>query len=179
MISSKKGFCPFKVPDEKLRLSAIGALAGTPIKMKKALNAIIPLFLPIPQPKPSEWLFEHDEDGQTYESYKNYSVNWIKPEKSVIYIQPLESDISPEFILKLKEFCEAFYYGATVKVMKVIDVEKIKVTKRINEYTGKKQYNAGEILKSLENKLSSDCYCLIGLMMSDIYPREEWNFGKV
>ena len=48
----KKNICPFKVPDEKLRLNAVGSLAGTPIKMKKALQVILPLFYPIPEPGP-------------------------------------------------------------------------------------------------------------------------------
>lgn len=173
----QKNICPFKVPDEKMRLNAIGSLAGTPIKMKKALQAIIPLFAPIPEPGRSDWLWEHDEDGQTYETYKTLPINWIKPPKNVIYIQALEKQITSEFAANLKKFCEAFYFGVQVKIRKSIDVETLGVTKRINEYTGKNQYHAGEILKKLQTNIPSDCYCLIGMLMSDIYPREEWNFG--
>ena len=174
----KKNICLFKVPDEKLRLNAVGSLAGTHIKMKKALQVILPLFYPIPEPGPSDWLWEHDEDGQTYDTYKTLPINWIKPPKNVIYIQALEKEISPEFIGKLRKFCQAFYFGVEVKIKKSIDVEKLGVTKRINDYTGKIQYHAGDILKKLEKNALGDCYCLIGLMMSDIYPREEWNFGS-
>lgn len=170
--------CPFKVPDEKLRMSAIGSLAGTPIKVKKALQSIIPFFSPIPKPKPSDWLWEHDEDGQTYESYKNYPINWISPPKNVIYIQPLEKEIDEDFVKKLQLFCEAFYHGIQVKVRPSLDVKKLEIDNRINDYTGKIQYNAKKILKKLQNKIPSDCYCLIGILLSDLYPQDEWNFGK-
>ncbi len=177
MISSKSSICPFKVPDEKQRLSAVGSLAGTPIRMKKALQVVIPLFNPISKPEPSDWLWEHDEDGQTYDVYKTYPINWIKPPKNVIYIQALEKRIEGEFIGKLKEFCEAFYYGVEVKIRKSVDVDSLGIKNRINDYTNNKQYHAGEILKSLEKNIPADCYCLIGLMMTDIYPKEEWNYG--
>ena len=50
---------------------------------------------------------------------------------------------------------------------------------RINPNSGKIQYHAGQILGHLEKDLPVDCYCLIGLMMSDIYPSEDWNFGLI
>lgn len=169
--------CGFKVPDEKQRLSAVGSLAGTPIKIKKTLQAIIPMFSPIPKPGPSDWLYEHDEDGQTYETYKSYPINWIKAPKNVIYIQPLEIEIHKDFINQLEIFCRAFFFGVEVKIKPTLDINKLEIKNRINDYTGKKQYHAGDILKKLEAKIPSDCYCLIGILMSDLYPREEWNFG--
>jgi hypothetical protein len=66
-----------KPPDERDRLSAIGALAGYPIKIKKAIQAIIPLFDPIPQPKQGDWLWDHDEDGQSFDAYESSRKNRI------------------------------------------------------------------------------------------------------
>ena len=53
----------FTVPDKKMREDAVGVLAGYPIKVKKALPAIMPMFHSIPQPKEGDWLWENDEDG--------------------------------------------------------------------------------------------------------------------
>ncbi len=40
----------FKVPDKQRRKDALGSIAGTPIKIKKAILAIQDLFEPIPAP---------------------------------------------------------------------------------------------------------------------------------
>jgi archaemetzincin len=50
------------------------------------------------------------------------------------------------------------------------------IENRINPSTNKIQYNAKSILTELENKLNKNIFCIIGVTMSDLYPREEWNF---
>jgi hypothetical protein len=52
-----------------MRAKARGSLAGCPIKIKKALMVLEKYSLPIPAPGPSDWLAEHDEDGQMYDNY--------------------------------------------------------------------------------------------------------------
>jgi len=64
-----------------------------------------------------------------------------------------------------------------VKLKKSIDVEKLGVTKRINDYTGKTQYHAGDILKKLEkNALDFEAFStdtLLSLLSSmlDFQPK--------
>ena len=43
---------------------------------------------------------------------------------------------------------------------------------RINEYTEKPQFNAKDILLKLKKKLKPDAFCLIGVAMTDLYPRD-------
>ena len=166
---------PFTVPDEKVRQLAIGSIAGTPIRMKKALKIITPLFDPIPKPGPSDWLADHDEDGQTYEAYISQRKNYVDETRNVIYIQPLE-DINKEFVEKLSKFTQAYYHGLKVKIRKVVHLENLEVDNRKNEQIGKIQYNATQILRELEGKLPTDSYCMIAICMSDLYPRDEWNY---
>lgn len=45
------------------------------------------------------------------------------------------------------------------------------ITKRINEYTDKPQFNARDILKVLRHSLPSDAFCRIGVSMTDLYPQ--------
>ncbi|EGR33165.1 hypothetical protein IMG5_060580 [Ichthyophthirius multifiliis] len=59
--------CQFKVPDLKQRQQAIGSLAGTPIKLKKAIQSIMNKFQQIKSPNLNDWLWDHDEDGQNFE----------------------------------------------------------------------------------------------------------------
>jgi len=166
---------PFTIPDQKVRQLAIGSIAGTPIRMKKALKIITPLFDPLPKPGPNDWLADHDEDGQTYEAYISQLKNYVDEKRNVIYIQPLE-DIDKEFIEKLRKFTKAYYFGLEVKIRKVMHLEKMEVDNRINDSIGKRQYNATQILRHLEGKLPKDAYCMIAICMSDLYPKDEWNY---
>ena len=59
---------------------------------------------------------------------------------------------------------------------------KIKITKqleslkgiqtRINPYTEKPQLHARDILHMLKGKLPGDAFCMVGVCMTDLYPRE-------
>jgi len=166
----------FTVPDEKVGSLAIGSLAGTPIRVKKALNVLIPHFGPLPKPGPTDWLAEHDEDGQAYDTYLSQPKNLVDEKRKVIYIQPLGKGIDKTFLQNLKKFVQAYYYGLEVKLLTAIKMDKLEADSRQSEETGKIQYNATQILKKLETKLRSDAYCLIAICMEDLYPRDEWNF---
>ena len=43
--------------------------------------------------------------------------NDITAERSIIYLHVIDEKIKPEFLAKLKKYCEAFYLGMTVKIM--------------------------------------------------------------
>jgi archaemetzincin len=38
------------------------------------------------------------------------------------------------------------------------------------------QYHAGQILDQIRTIKPKDAFCLVGYMIADIYPRDEWNF---
>jgi hypothetical protein len=67
----------FKVPDDQTRKIAIGSLPGLPYRVKKCLEQVIPLFNPISKPKKGDWLWDHEEEGQTYDAYKGQLHNEI------------------------------------------------------------------------------------------------------
>ena len=64
--------------------------------------------------------------------------------------------------------------------MKVVVEEPLKstknITQRINEHTGKNQFNARDILKVLRDSIPAKAFCRIGVSVTDLYPKEEWNF---
>jgi hypothetical protein len=43
--------------------------------------------------------------------------NEITPVRNIIYFHVIDEKIKPEFLAKLKKYCEAFYLGMTVKIM--------------------------------------------------------------
>jgi len=59
----------FIVPDEKRQKAAIGLFEDDK-SLEKAFESIFPFFNPIPKPKAGDWLADHKESGQSFESYK-------------------------------------------------------------------------------------------------------------
>lgn len=60
-----------------------------------------------------------------------------------------------------------------MKVKIASQLENLKGIKtRINPYTEKPQLNARDVLQILKNKLPPDAFCMIGVAVTDLYPRE-------
>eukprot|EP01017_Pseudomicrothorax_dubius_P038676 TRINITY_DN5839_c0_g1_i3.p1 TRINITY_DN5839_c0_g1~~TRINITY_DN5839_c0_g1_i3.p1 ORF type:complete len:183 (-),score=14.88 TRINITY_DN5839_c0_g1_i3:430-978(-) len=173
-----EGPCAFKVPNEKARQMALGSLSGVPFKLKKYLGAIKDSFVPIPAPQPSDWLWSHSENHQTNEIFASQPKNYPDDTRDTIYIQPLEDRIDDDFLEVLRRHCEAFFLGLKVSVIKRLRLEDLQIPSRSNPYSSHMQFNATKILRTLETKLPRNAYCMLGILMTDIYPSDEWNFGK-
>lgn len=173
MISKSK----FVVPDERMRLRGLGNLTKASEKVRTKLERIIPLFKPIPEPKSSDWLAAHPETGQTFETFINAIHNYPNKRTNVIYIQPLELVIDKDFLSLLRDYCQAFFCGLEIRILDHINLDAAKVDSRKNPFSAHKQYNAMEILVHLRSLLPKDAFCLLGALMTDLYPKDEWNFG--
>uniref|UniRef100_UPI0016597721 archaemetzincin-2 n=1 Tax=Halichoerus grypus TaxID=9711 RepID=UPI0016597721 len=84
--------------------------------------------------------------------------------------------ISEEYIKWLKGYCEAFFYGLTVKLLEPVPVSVTRCSFRINDNTQNLQIHAGHILRFLKRKKPRDAFCIVGITMIDLYPRDSWNF---
>lgn len=67
----------YKVPDEAARKVALGTLAGLSYRVKKALEEVLLVSKPMSKPKPGEWLYEHEQEGQTFDAYKGQMHNQV------------------------------------------------------------------------------------------------------
>lgn len=161
--------CTFRVPDEKDRAIAIGTLVGEKFTLKKSLNAIIPFFAGIKKPEKGDWLFEMEEDGQTYDTYRSAWINKLSPEKSTIYLAPFEKDFDPELLQNLQKIVAAYYPKCKVKLHKTIAVDGLEDLKKLDDYREKYQYEAGQILQKLKPKVTKEAFCLMTLTMKDLY----------
>lgn len=94
----------YKVSDAEHRKQALGSLPGLPYKVKKSIESIKDMSEPMDKPVPGEWLYEHEEEGQTYDAYKGQMHNEVDNKRNVIYIRPLEK-ISKEFLGELQDYC--------------------------------------------------------------------------
>ena len=75
-------------------------------------------------------------------------INPVNGKRNKIYIFVIDPSIQPDFLEKLKIYCQAFYTGMAIEIMKPeVDnfLETLGVPSRINPYTGK-QWHANVIL---------------------------------
>ena len=55
---------------------------------------------------------------QSFNLYNRTGVrNDVTPFRNIIYLHVIDEKIKPEFLAKLKKYCEAFYLGMKVKIM--------------------------------------------------------------
>ncbi|XP_023444836.2 archaemetzincin-2 [Dasypus novemcinctus] len=156
--------------------------AGERRLMNEAFQPANDLFGPITLHSESDWITSHPEAPQDFEQFFNDSARKKpSPEHCTIYIQSIGSlgntrIISEKYIRWLKGYCEAFFYGLTVKLLEPIPVSATKCSFRVNDNTQNLQIHAGDILKFLKKKKPGNAFCVVGITMIDLYPRDSWNF---
>ena len=186
-------------PNEKARLEAIGLIKSDSnpvdyqwkVKVNNVTQSFPPIkyFIPdgfclIPKPKSGDWLAEHKEPGQSFARFSTGPRSHPLPRKDVIYIQPLEfytGQAIPENILNTLCKYAGIFFGLPVKKMKPIrdllgDGALKLVKRRVNEHTSQTQVNASDIMSVLKGLKPTDAFCISGITLCDIYPRDEWNF---
>ncbi|XP_030064340.1 archaemetzincin-2 isoform X1 [Microcaecilia unicolor] len=140
------------------------------------------LFQPISVHSESDWIPSHPEPTQDFEQfYQNPYRSTPSAKRSIIYVQPIgsfgDSRVTAEDYLHwLKSYCEAFYYGLAVKILQPIPVSSTSCAFRVNEHTHNLQIHAEDLLKFLKQMKPKDAFCIVGLTMIDLYPKESWNF---
>ena len=124
------------------------------------------------------------------------NINWINPRgaSSKIFLCIIDDTISDELVNLYLKYCQAFYSGIPVQVIKpgskIEEIERngkvtVKhtfpanfleahnITRRENCGT---QLHAGEILQALKLYKVRDTFCTLAITNTDLYPRDEWNF---
>lgn len=150
--------------------------------MNEAFQQRSNLFAPITLHSQSDWLTSHPEDPQDFEQFFSDPYrNKPSPEKHCIYIQCIGSlgnsrNVNEEYVQWLKSYCEAFFYGLTVKLLEPVPVSATRCSFRVNDSTHNLQIHAGQILRFLKKKKPRDAFCIVGITMIDLYPRDSWNF---
>ncbi|XP_003465285.1 archaemetzincin-2 isoform X1 [Cavia porcellus] len=150
--------------------------------MNEAFQPASELFGPITLHSQSDWITSHPEAPQDFEAFfSNPYRKTPSPEKHSIYIQSIGAlgntrVISEEYIKWLKGYCEAFFYGLKVKLLEPVSVSATRCSFRVNDHTHNLQIHAGQILNFLKKKKPNDAFCVVGITMIDLYPRDSWNF---
>ena len=104
-----------------------------PYRVKKSLEQIVDMFEPMDQPIDGDWLWDHEEEGQTFDAYKGQMHNQVDEKRNVIYIKPLEN-IDKKFLGELQNYCECFFHPMKIKIAEKTNALK-DVARRINPNT--------------------------------------------
>ena len=167
----------FEPPTADVERAGVGDRAGLSPVLRRAFSTDASEFEPIPKPGPHDWLAVHLESGQTFDEFKASHPNRPSDSRCVIYLQPLgdfPADRSPA-IEKLREFASAFF-AIKVKTLPAISLAGSKSTTRHNPNTGNLQILTGDVLDFLKARVPSDAFCVLAVMMEDLYPEPSWNF---
>ncbi|KAG5854281.1 archaemetzincin-2 [Anguilla rostrata] len=150
--------------------------------MEEGLHLDSTLFCPISLHSDSDWITAHPEEPQDFQSfYSNPHRSTPVKGRNTIYIQTIGSfggaeALTEQYVGWLRDYCEAFYHGLTVRLLDPVTVAATGCAFRINGNTHNLQIHAGDLLNFLLKRKPKDAFCIVGITMIDLYPRDSWNF---
>ena len=143
--------------------------------LKKILKTADNYHNPVSEPEEGDWLLSQSESGQTFSKFLSDNKNNVSKKRKTIYINPLQN-MSQDFLNNCLIYCQSFFYPMQVKLINLASLKSLHIESRINEFTKKIQYNAGEINDKISNYVPKDAHCVISILLDDLYPSKEWNF---
>ncbi len=128
-------------------------------------------------PVPGDWLYSHDEAGQTMAQYVKIKPVGKTPERFKVYIQSLgEFDATEKAILILTADYLRSFYNIHVEILDPIPVSIMPMDQQ-RDHQGYHQLNARYILNEvLKPALPKDAAAYMAFTNLDIYPSEDYNF---
>ncbi|XP_008293125.1 archaemetzincin-2 isoform X2 [Stegastes partitus] len=140
------------------------------------------LFPPITVHSDSDWIAAHPEEPQDFESfYRDPYRRTPDAHHNTIYIQTIGSfgevgALTDQYVEWLRDYCQAFFYGLSVKLLPAVPVSETGCSFRVNSNSHNLQIRTGDLLRFLANKKPKDAFCIVGITMIDLYPEDSWNF---
>jgi archaemetzincin len=159
------------------RVAAIGDTSKLAPELQRAFAVGEGFFEPPLTPGEDDWLAAHPEPGQTYTQYVADDPNRPDAERRIIYLLPI-GDISGDGAPPLEPLVGVMqaFFGLDVKMLPAITLADTGATTRVNEYTGKPQALAPDILHWMSWQVPKDAYGVVAITMVDLYPDPSWNF---
>ncbi len=128
------------------------------------------LYPKLGQPQPGEWLYEHNEQGQTFAEFKQQTPISAIISNGKLYLLPL-GVVNKDLIAALRDYLQAVY-NLDVIILQEYDILKIP-----DSVTRNNQIKTTYILQNiLEPILPADAITLMAITGTDLYPDENWNF---
>lgn len=130
------------------------------------------------KPVEGEWLFDHKENGQSFEGFMKSKHAIPSVDANIIYIKPIGNfdALQTKQIALVREYLE-IYFQLKTKVSESISNDIIPDHARRIGNENQEQFLAGYILDSvLKKEKPLNRIALMGLTEIDLYPKPEWNF---
>ncbi|KAG7226395.1 hypothetical protein INR49_013806 [Caranx melampygus] len=140
------------------------------------------LFQPITVHSDSDWIPAHPEEPQDFASFfRDPYRKTPNASHKTIYIQTIgsfgEAGVQTDrYVEWLRQYCQAFFTGLSVKLLPAVTVAETRCSFRVNSNSHNLQILTGDLLRFLGNKKPKDAFCIVGITMIDLYPKESWNF---
>ncbi len=156
---------------------ALGSLSNLAPSQRAAFEPDTAFFSAIPAPGAGDWLSMHKEPGQTVAEYRATLSQVMPPTRQrVLCLLPLgDFDAGAPSLERLRKYGAAFF-GMEMRLLPAVPLDQVPAKQRINGGTGKKQLLTTDILRWLPAQKPADCYALLAVTMTDLYPEDSWNF---
>lgn len=131
----------------------------------------------LPDPKPGEWLYVHNEPWQTFNDYIDSSPVRPTEERNKIYIKPIGEfdEIDDEMLNFLRNYIEIFFELKTELIKSVSD--SIIPLSALRSKEGIKQIHTKYILNEvLTTSIPKNAIAYISVTSKDLYPKKNWNY---
>lgn len=130
------------------------------------------------KPAYGDWLFSHDEKGQSFEKFVNTKHVVPTNEENIIYLQPIGKFDSTQIkqIELVRQYLQIFFQLETRVLQNVSNDIIPNHARRIGD-VGQEQFLAGYILNDVLKEESPDKrIALMAITEKDLYPKPEWNY---
>ncbi|KAF3853391.1 hypothetical protein F7725_014079 [Dissostichus mawsoni] len=79
---------------------------------------------------------------------------------------------------RLRQYCQAFFYGLSVKLLPAVTVAETKCSFRVNSDSHNLQILTGELGVTCYSScgVGNQAFCIVGITMINLYPKDSWNF---
>ena len=167
--SEKRGVSP--------NVDPVGSLTSLSSDLKRAFEAADD-FPEVPRPGPGDWLTRHDEPGQPYDHYVMSSPNRPDAMRSKICLLPLGhlSDKTRACLSLFLDYIKVYFQIEAI-VSTPLSLEEINIRTRINQFTGRRQLHAIDILEQLKPRVPENAFSVLALTGEDLYPEDSWNYA--
>ncbi len=152
------------------------AATRMPERFRIAAARLVPLHRTKTPAGPDDWLATHHERGQTAGEYARSNPNRPTQRRTKLYVQPI-GEFTPAQMKLATATAELLgrYYNIPTKLLQPLSLDLIPTKAR--RRNGREQILTSYVLHYvLEPRRPADAVAVLGLMTSDLWPGEGWNF---
>jgi len=162
--------------------------------LKKCVGSTNVLFSNLGKPGPDDWLTNHPTPPEPFLTWQTkLSRNDVTCTRNKIYILPLGEFLSQgshsaakpkhhseiTFLNDLQVYAKLFFASMNVQLLAEVPLVMLKCNTRnhkVSEGVTRLQLHVPGIFTFMKNMIPDDAYCVLGVTMVDLYPKESWNF---